>query len=196
MVPIYEQGQGNGIGHSFDTLLHRFTDICNDHLSNGRAKAFAFLLYDFQDKNIKNILKNQGGFAMLDRLSGHDLSLFYLNSKDKHLLKQFNYVFLKAFDIDEQGIQLPLVLFFKIVDNEVADIEIVELEQNNLMFAFKELYDIVKNYIDRAKNESTKAIIPKTNKLKEFLRSAKKIAVQQFLKSLMDRGIEFGEKFI
>lgn len=76
MIPIYEQGQGTGIGHSFDTLVRRFIDICNAHLESGRAKGFAMLFYDFEDKALKNILKNQGGFAKLDRLSGTDLSFF------------------------------------------------------------------------------------------------------------------------
>ena len=90
MIPIFEQGHGEGIGHSFNSFLRHFIVICEDHLENGRAKAFAFILYDFHDEHIKNdILKKQGGFAQLDRLSGNDLSVFYLHSDNKKLLKAF-----------------------------------------------------------------------------------------------------------
>lgn len=97
MIPIYEQEQGIGIGHSFATLVNKFIETCEGHLANGRSLAFAFLLYDFEDEAIKHILKNRGGFTKLDRLSGKDSSIFYLHSGDRHLLKQFNSVFLRAF---------------------------------------------------------------------------------------------------
>jgi hypothetical protein len=182
MVPIFEQGKGNGIGHSFETMIKRFIDLCNDHLKNGRARAFAFLLYDFDDKQIQNILKNNGGFTQLDRLSGKDLSIFYLHSSNKALIKQFNNVLLSAFEIDMEKTNFPLMLFFKIADNEVKDLEIVELEQSNLMFAFKELYDTIQNYIARINDKDAKNDKPKTNRLKEYWKSTKKIGVDRFIK--------------
>ena len=45
----------------------------------------------------------------------------------------------------------------------------MELEQTDLMFAFKELYDIIENYIKRIKDSGVKVIKPKSNKLTEFL---------------------------
>jgi len=50
MIPIYEQGSGNGIGHGLDSFLNRFDCICSGHRKEGRAKAFAFIFYDFTDK--------------------------------------------------------------------------------------------------------------------------------------------------
>ena len=54
MFPIFEQGKGQGIGFSFDRFLKRFISICKEHLENGRAKSFAFILYDFSDNLIKD----------------------------------------------------------------------------------------------------------------------------------------------
>ena len=54
MFPIFQQGKGQGIGFSFDRFLKRFISICKEHLENGRAKSFAFILYDFSDKLIKD----------------------------------------------------------------------------------------------------------------------------------------------
>ncbi len=82
MFPIFEQGQGKGIGHTFDTFLRKFIEICEEHLQTNRAKAFAFILYDFYDEATKKVFRNQGGFARLDRLSGQNLSVFYLHSEN------------------------------------------------------------------------------------------------------------------
>jgi len=195
MVPIFEQGQGQGIGYSFNSFLRRFIDICEEHLETGRAKAFAFLLYDFQNQHIKDILKNKGGFAQLDRLSGNNLSLFYLDSDNRRLVKAFNEIFLGAFEI-KNGYQLPFVLFFTVADREVTNIEIVELEQTDLMFSFKELYDITNNYIAKVKDRSIEKIRPKANKITEYLQTVKKIAVDKLIKWIMDKGAEKASEYI
>jgi hypothetical protein len=187
MIPIFEQGHGQGIGLSFENFLRHFIEICEAHLENGRAKAFAFILYDFNDKHIKNdILKKQGGFAQLDRLSGRDLSIFYLHSNNRELFKAFNEIFLDTFEIETQY-NLPFVLFFKVIDREVTDIEVVELEQTNLAFAFKELYDIIENYIARTNNNNLKKFEPEKNKITEFIKTIKKVGFEQFIKWIIDK---------
>jgi len=195
MVTIFEQGHGQGIGYMLDSFLKRFIDICEEHLENGRAKAFAFLLYDFQNQNIKDILKNQGGFAQLDRLSGNDLSVFYLHSDNIQLVKVFNEIFLGAFEI-KNDYQLPFVLFFTVADREVTNIEIVELEQTNLMFSFKELYDITKNYISKIKDHRIEKIQPKANKITAYFRTFKKIAVDKLINWIIDKGAEKASEYI
>ena len=87
MIPIFEQGHQQGIGHRYDSFLRKFIKICEKHLENGRAKSFAFILYDFRDEQIRNILKSQGGFAKLDRLSGSELSVFYIHSDNKVMFR-------------------------------------------------------------------------------------------------------------
>lgn len=77
MIPIYEQGSGKGIGHSVESFLARFEEIAISHIDDGRAKSLAFVLYDYHDSEFKQILKDQGVFAQLDRLSGKDLSVLY-----------------------------------------------------------------------------------------------------------------------
>jgi hypothetical protein len=189
MVPIFEQGQGQGIGHSFESFIRKFTDICEHHLNSRRARAFAFILYDFQDNQVKEILKNQGGFTRLDRLSGRDLSVFYLHSDNRCLLQTFNNIFLGAFEI-QKSIDLPFVLFFKVVDGEVSDIQIVELEQSNLIFAFEELYSIIDKYINTT-NEQPKTQL---NKLTKFAKRVTKISVDKLIKWVMDKGLEQADK--
>ena len=189
MNPIFEQGKGHGIGYGYGTFLKQFINICNEHLKTRRAKSFAFILYDFHDENIKTILKEQGVFTQLDRLSGKDLTVFYIDSGKKKLIKEFNKIFLGAFEIEDK-FQKPLVLFFNISNNEVEDIEVVELHQENLIFAFKELYDILSNYIERAKNSQVGKIENKTNKLYTTLSTIKKVAVEKIIELIMMQGFD------
>ena len=193
MVPIFEQGQGHGIGHTFNTFLTRFIKICEEHLQSDRAKAFAFILYDFHDQSTRDVLHNQGGFARLDRLSGHDLSVFYLHSDNKKLLKAFNDIFLRLFDIPTHR-QLPFVLFFKLEDKDAKDVEIVELEQSNIMFAFDELYTVIETYVDKLNKDNSK-----DNKLNKFVRlfkSVKKIAGEKLIEYLVTKSTDYAGQHI
>lgn len=187
MVPIFEQGHGQGIGHSLGSFLKRFLEICEEHLKNERATSFAFILYDFYDQHIQDILKNQGGFTQLDRLSGNDISVFYLNSSERELFKTFNEIFLGAFEIKNEY-SLPLVLFFNIETREVSNVEIIELEQTDPMFAFKELYDCIENYKRRIENNSVSAIKPKANRLTSFIDTVKKASLEIFIEWTIEKG--------
>src|SRR5260221_8764507 len=189
MIPIYEQGKGKGIGHTFDTFLSRFIEICEGQLEDGRSKAFAFILYDFTDKRIKEVLRNQGVFTRLDRLSGNELSVFYLDSDNKRLLYSFNDTFLKVFDVPQTRI-LPFVMFFKIINRDAKDVEIIELEQSNIMFAFNELYEVIENYIAKGNLDVNKSEI-KSSKVLRFFKSVKKITVEKFLEYLINKAIEY-----
>lgn len=194
MVPIFEQGKGQGIGHSFDTFLTRFIEICEDHLQSGRAKAFVFVLYDFHDHATKDVLRNQGGFARFDRLSGNDLSVFYLHSDNRRLLRAFNGIFLNIFDIPEDK-KTPFVLFFKMVDKDAKDVEVVELEQSNLMFAFDELYGVVETYVEKLKQNTPKTDA-KSNKFLRLFKSVKKIAGEKFIEYLVIKSAEYAGQHI
>jgi hypothetical protein len=194
MVPIFEQGQGQGIGHTFNTFLTRFIEICDEHLKSDRAKAFAFILYDFHDEATRDILRNQGGFTRLDRLSGHDLSVFYLHSDNKKLLKAFNDIFLQLFDIPAHR-QLPFVLFFKIEDKDAKEVEVIELEQSNLMFAFDELYSVIESYVDKL-NKGNSKNSDKPNKFVRIFKSVKKITGEKIIEYLVTKSAEYAGQYI
>ena len=63
-------------------------------LRSKRAKAFAFIFFNFDDKDLRKILMDQGAFAQLDRLSRNTLSVFYLHSANKDRIAYFNSHFL------------------------------------------------------------------------------------------------------
>lgn len=185
MIPIFEQGHQEGIGHGFDSFLRKFIDICETHLKDGRAKSFAFILYDFHDEQIRDILKSQGGFAKLDRLSGSELSVFYIHSDNKEFVTAFNEIFVGVFEIENTA-ELPCVLFFKMNDGDVEDLQIIELEQTNKMFAFQELYSTIQSYLKDSKNLP----VLERNKLTEFIGKVKKTTVDELIKWVIVQGLE------
>lgn len=141
MITIHEQGKGKGIGHSLDSFYTRFIQICEESKKNNIRKIFAFLLYDYNDTNIKKLLKDKGAFVRLDRLTGKNLDVFYLDHSDKNVFKSFNEIFLIPFDIQEK-IKFPVIIFFDVFSSEVENINFVEFDQSNFTTVFNDIYKI------------------------------------------------------
>jgi hypothetical protein len=150
MIPIFEQGSGKGIGHNVDSFIDRFDEILAQHIAEGRARAFAFILYDFTDHSIGKILRDQGGFARLDRLSGKNIGIFYLHNGTRRTIERFNTQFLTALDLKEEA-KRPCVVFFKFEDQRIIDISVAQLESSDLIHGFEELYRVVDTYISDSK---------------------------------------------
>jgi len=131
MIPIYEQGTGRGIGHTFRSFQERFERICHEHLARGRARAFAFIFYNFTNADLQLILRDQGAFAKLDRLSGKDLSIFYPHSGTSHTVRSFNSHFLATLGISETG-SLPCIVFFRVSKDAIEDLRVAELDKCGL----------------------------------------------------------------
>jgi len=147
MIPIYEQGSGQGIGHSAESFLERFKEIAIQHVESGRAKAIAFIFYDFSDSDFRKILKNEGVFAQLDRLSGNNLSVFYLHSGDNKLLTRFNAKLKTALGVYQKA-NAPCVVFCKVSSYGFEEIAVANLESPDLINGFHELYGVIDSYIN------------------------------------------------
>lgn len=150
MIPIFEQGNGRGIGYGLISFLERFETICDEHQQNKRAKSFAFILYDFNDKAFKKVLKDRGVYTKLDRLSGNNLSIFYLHSGQEDNVYQFNNELVSRIGLDTT-INFPCVVFFKLKKGKFKDISIAQLDNANLVHGFMELYEIIEVYIAKEK---------------------------------------------
>ncbi|HPC97086.1 MAG TPA: hypothetical protein PLU87_19265 [Sedimentisphaerales bacterium] len=147
MIPIYEQGAGHGIDHCLQSFLVRFEQICQEHLHEERARAFAFVFYDFRDEELRRILRDQGVFAELDRLSGTNLSLFYLHAGRRRTVERFNGEFLDRLGLD-RDVRLPCVVFFRVKEDKIEDVIVAQLENANLIHGFRELYGVIERYIN------------------------------------------------
>jgi hypothetical protein len=146
MNPIYEGSSGGGIGYNIREFSTRFDIICQQHLAAKRARAFAFIFHDLVDDSLRTILDDQGVFTKLDRLSGNELSIFYLKGATPKRVKAFNKEFLKTLGVAAKT-TLPCVVFFKLTEDKVEDIKVVHLDQADLIHGFHELHEIIEEYI-------------------------------------------------
>lgn len=185
MIPIFEQGSGKGIGHSADSFLERFHDIAVDHIESGRAKALAFLFYDFQYREFKKILKDHGVFAQLDRLSGNELSVFYLHSGSDRLLKKFNQTLMAALGVSEQA-KTPCVVFCRTSPDGFTDISVVRLDSADLIHGFHELYGVFDAYISGNKVQTEPRYI---SWVKGSLRFVSLESIKALVRELLKGGI-------
>lgn len=85
MVPIVLTQDGNFDEEGFRNYL---LDICRVHKEQGRALAFAFLVYDFEDYTIQQIIENKKYWTTLDKISGNYLSVLYINSQDSYYTRR------------------------------------------------------------------------------------------------------------
>lgn len=185
MIPIFEQGAGKGIGHGVESFLTRFQEIAFEHIKNGRAKSLAFIFYNFNDREFKRILKDQGVFAQLDRLSGDNLSVFYLHSGTDRILESFNTTLMDALGVSEKA-KAPCVVFCKATQEGFTDISIANLESPNLVHGFHELYGIIETYLkDEKSNLDPKYITWVKGSLKFLSLESIKALVRELLKGGM-----------
>lgn len=185
MIPIYEQGTGSGIGHSLESFRQRFDRICAEHLAKGRARSFAFIFYDFTDRELRQILKDQGAFAQLDRLAGTELSLFYLHTGRRPAVDAFNTQFLSALEVKDKA-SLPCVVFFRVKESKIIDVEIAQLESADLIHGFHELYVAIESYL-----KSQSAVPASGSRAVRWLKGSAKFVSIEVLRAALKSGLEF-----
>lgn len=185
MIPIYEQGHGNGIGHGIESFLERFDAICREHIGSKRAKAFAFIFYDFTDNALRKILKNQGAFAQLDRLAGRELSIFYLHTGTRETVIRFNNAFLEKLGVAENATP-PCVVFFRLSKEQIEEVTVAQLDNADLIHGFRELYEVIENYLKNELNSNSLGL----RSLKLLKSGAGFISLEVF-RAALRRALEF-----
>lgn len=181
MIPIYEQGGGRGIGHGLRSFIDRFTEICARH-ARGADSPFAFLFYDFRDHALREILEDPGVFTTLDRLAGDRLGVFFLHKGDAAgLVNAFNAYFLTLLGVQEKA-RLPCLVFFRVREDRVEDVEVAQLENANLIHGLHELYRTIEWYLDRDRTPAARPaavtwhpVSPNVVPLADFRRSLRRV---------------------
>jgi len=131
MIPIFEQLSGSGQGYAQDEFLHRFEEICQQHLREKRARAFAFIFYDPSHGRVREALRNHAGFQRLDDTSDNDVSLFFMHDNAvERGWRRFNKKFLRAANISDL-VTLPCMLFFRFDSGDFCDANILILDEKN-----------------------------------------------------------------
>jgi hypothetical protein len=81
MIPIVINENQKFDENNFKDFL---IQTCKQHKIEGRALAFAFIVYDFDNHTINDILEKKNYWNTLDKISGKTLSVFYINSQDSY----------------------------------------------------------------------------------------------------------------
>lgn len=188
MNPIYEQGKGEGIGYDVADFHRRFEKICEDHLNTHRAKAFAFIFYDFGDKDLRRVLKKLGVFAELDRLSRKELSVFYLHtSSSKRTVLEFNKEFLHKLGV--QDAVPPCVVFFRLLENGIGDVAVAQLNNAGLVLGFHELYRVIAEYAQHGS-----ARVPTDSRYLKWLKGTAGVVAKEAFESVVRAILEMVKK--
>ncbi len=175
MYPIQNSKEGFDETKFKDELLN----ICREHFVEGRALAFAFIVYRLSDPHINKILDDSHYFAALDEISGKKLTIFYIDNslfaKPKQKLEQpiSNDLYMK-FLISlpgnltsgnssiinviglESEIDSPFVVFFQVDGTKIMDHIVVKLDQEQVETSFLELKNLITRAVSSISEVSSK----------------------------------------
>lgn len=164
MHDIILSGKEDSRGYGIAEFDKEFNSICRSHRENGRALAFAFILYDFNNPEVRKVLEDQSYWEALDHISGRYLTVFSFHLKaemagkttsngprrqpmsDRSLTKA------NAFVEEKFGITLPqsrpLVLFFQVDNNKITDRYVFGLKADSVETAFHEIKDALATAVE------------------------------------------------
>jgi hypothetical protein len=156
MCPIVLSGKAPHEGYSFEEFDRKFEAICNSHLEEGRALAFAFILYDFDHPEVAKVLRDSDYWNALDQISGRFLTVFSFDLTGKNArrlqssfgnprsvrrrLHDSTGFIGKRFG-EEIKATMPSILFFQVSAGRVSNSHIVKLGADTVEEAFHEIRD-------------------------------------------------------
>lgn len=146
-------------GHSFSSFYETFINICKEHKTKGKAMAFAFILYDFENPQIKKVLEDRDYWLSLNSISGKFITVFSIHYKenikidintDSRLHSLVTVTNDKNPSVDSNKLiqkyfgksiipKYPSILFFQIANENIADSILIELDSEAIEDSFLEL---------------------------------------------------------
>ena len=186
MNPIFTSDNERGLrGYSFDEFVNEFDNICKQHLDDKRAKKFALIIFDFHSPT-HYTLQNQGVFTELDRLSGKNITIFYLdgnlNKKRNTQNRLFKNLNLIIAELSNQNINtVPFILFFDFINGDVENINCYPIRDDE-KFILNDLANSVTKELNKLLEVEQKT---KTISLNSLIKDTPKIAYTEFIKMLI-----------
>lgn len=170
----------SGESYSYPEFFNTFTEICLEHQNSSKALAFGFILYDFKDAQIAKALNDPIYWRSLDAITGDYLTVFSINFKEKkrprkrpgntgasvNRLVDINYSenpSFGAFELLEQyfdvgiDVHFPALLLFQVKNGQVFSYTIVQLREESMEEAFKELRSYLEKITDTLKKVTEKS---------------------------------------
>lgn len=167
MYPIQMQAGSRGIGMGYKDFVGQFEAICQEHLQEGRAQAFAFLFYDMTNGMVRRALREGHGFRLLHEKTDRDVTLFYLHDQaiDAHW-RNFNQRFMATLGIEDQA-KPPCMVFFRVHAGNIEDVSIYRIDEGSTdpILIVAELEQYVDDAIKRLKTEGDVSALTVLGKL-------------------------------
>lgn len=155
MHPIQMQEGDRGFGMGYTAFINRFEAICQEHLHDGRARAFAFVFYDMTNGVVRRALTDAHGFRLLHEKTGKDITLFYLHDRaiEAHWC-DFNRTFMQALGVEGQAAP-PCMVFFRVHGEDIEDVSIycIDEQTTDPVLVAAELERYVDDAIKRLNDE-------------------------------------------
>ena len=153
-ITAYRTGEWRSV--SAEDFESRFLEICQSHRAQGRALAFAFILFDRAHPYVRNALAQQHYWEALDERSGRSLSVFsidvrggaegserrWMNTVQSPSLDRVRQVLSDHFE-GAEAITTPCVLFFQVADGKLVDSAVVQIAANGLTDTYEELESVI-----------------------------------------------------
>lgn len=164
MHDIFLREAGYAEGFSLQDFDGKFRAICQSHIEEGRARAFAFILFDYGHPEVREVLANQKYWDALNRLSGRYLTVFSINLEREEALRSLsrergrnpeNELILDSVNDVLEKLFLtnlpsgrPRILFFQVHDGKILTPYVYDLRADSTQSAFQELQDALSNAVE------------------------------------------------
>lgn len=163
MHPIIINHSSGNQDYDFDEFSKKFITICEQHQREGRALAFAFILFDERHAEILKILDDKRYWGALHKISGKYLTVFsFKRSETKsHIIRkgakslssirsqsiESEQDFVKRF-FDRELNDQPGLLFFQVKEGKVLEPDLMPIKAEKIEDAFLEIKNILKGVAD------------------------------------------------
>lgn len=162
-------------GYDFESFQEEMIQKCNNLRNQNRAMAFAFILYDFENPQVKEILDKHNYWLTLDEISGEYLTIFSLNYDEKKIIferqQQRNdhigfmvnvpintspsvgtNILIERYFGNSIEVKYPAILFFQVDNEKVVDSLLVNLNERYIEPAFEELETLIRSAVGALKD--------------------------------------------
>lgn len=156
-ITTYREGEWRTI--SVEDFEHRFFEVCKAHRAQGRALAFAFILFDRSHAYVRGALAQQNYWDALDEIAGRRLSVFSLDVRPPQTtgrteLRWMHVAETVRFADQHQDVltdlfgevtvrELPCVIFFQVDHEDLVDAFAVRLRADGLGQTYEELKGVI-----------------------------------------------------
>jgi hypothetical protein len=180
MYPIFINEAGKGL--DYDEFKDNLISICNTHLLENRASAFAFIIYDFSNEHVRKILGDKEYWESLHMISGKYLTVFSLfEGPTKQIIERKKSMWRTTMSYDavsvrtDQSIDVsykeiiasffgnetfnaPSILFFQVEKDKISKSFFVELKEEKIEEGFLEIKKLIQQAIEAVKGISKENI--------------------------------------